>query len=85
MITSNTAGYSVTSNDPRDFLLHSIEALLDFEPVSEDIQERFGEKIQDAFLVVCEALGCRVVKDHCGKPEHDYCVYCKQIRPGQAK
>lgn len=30
-------------------------------------------------------LGHAVVMDHCGLPEHDYCIGCHRLFPGQAR
>lgn len=46
------------------------------------------EKLEDAICTfkvrICEITGCLPVQDHCRLPEHDYCICCKELRPGQA-
>lgn len=46
---------------------------------------RVEELIVDPLLkLICQIKGHRVVSDHCGKPEHDYCNWCRETRPGEA-
>lgn len=76
---------SLTSSDPRDFLLHALEVFISYEELSDEDCDKFENALKEPLLVACGRLGCNVIQDHCRKPEHDFCVYCKQIKPGQAK
>jgi len=33
---------------------------------------------------LCWLLGHNIIEDHCGKPEHDYCLYCRTRHSGGA-
>lgn len=52
------------------------------------ISEEAHNAIENRLMAVrrgwCETIGHDVVQDHCGMPEHDYCMTCQQRRPGEA-
>jgi hypothetical protein len=48
----------------------------------DDYLDAFSKKLKAAF---CAQLGHKPTIDHCGLPEHDYCAYCLELTPGQAK
>jgi len=41
------------------------------------LQIEFEDKFAE---IVCRNLGHKMVPDHCGKPEHDYCEICHARR-----
>lgn len=34
---------------------------------------------------LCAVAGHESISDQCGKPEHDYCTFCREITPNGAK
>lgn len=42
--------------------------------------DEFVEEIQKK---ICEKYGHSVTDDHCGRPEHRYCLYCRTSTPNQ--
>lgn len=55
---------------------------------SKDLSEGFWEwyesNIEDPLKeLLCEVDGHRPQRDHCGRPEHDHCVICQTLMPGQ--
>lgn len=76
---------AVASTDPRDFLLAAQEFSTEIEQLTDEDYDKLSGLLMEVAGLVCNAVGHHVVKDHCGKPEHDFCIYCRQIRPGEAK
>jgi hypothetical protein len=45
-------------------------------------EDAITDKVQDAAMaVVCAEYGHCVEDDHCGKPEHRYCLICMKRMP----
>lgn len=34
--------------------------------------------------VICRAFGHDPAMDQCGRPEHDFCLWCRKLMPGRA-
>ncbi len=47
-------------------------------------QDRIEAILGRAAREVCKVVGHESTPDHCGKPEHDYCVHCQAQTPGEA-
>lgn len=41
--------------------------------------------IQPIKGLICKHIGHNVISDHCGRPEHDFCVTCLRAFPGKAE
>jgi hypothetical protein len=48
------------------------------------IAEDLSEVIDELQVSFCQYLGHSPEEDQCGKPEHDYCIWCEERTPGQA-
>lgn len=74
----------------RKALMHALwDGIADrFDPDMESADEHWDwyhdsvEKPVAALL--CHVYGHEPVQDHCGKPEHDHCVWCRTLMPGDA-
>jgi len=43
-----------------------------------------SDHIKFILKFLCFLAGHEPVEDNCGIPEHDYCVFCNNVMPGQA-
>lgn len=50
----------------------------------EGLADILGERLQEIRKTICNLTECKVVMDHCHMAAHDYCLICKEVRPGQA-
>lgn len=46
--------------------------------------DRIVDCVNKELKKLCEKQGHYVISDHCGKPEHNFCMYCHALCPGQA-
>lgn len=57
-------------------------------PVTPEAGERIdwaGENVcEQAIKIICEEIGHDPHEDQCRKPEHDFCLRCGDLTPGQA-
>lgn len=65
--------------------------IADTTPPSKDKPWRWAvlqfvsDRMQDPLVsLCCWFIGHQPEMDHCGIPEHDYCIYCQESTPGQA-
>lgn len=48
-------------------------------------QDRVEELAEQFAHAICAVAGHEPIPDHCGKPEHDLCAWCRTRTPGQAE
>lgn len=68
----------------RDFLQHHIIDFIAKDGSDDEVTDKVTEA---AMAVVCAHYGHWVENDHCGKPDHRYCIWCfrgfPEITPGR--
>lgn len=47
--------------------------------------EAFWEATETVMVGLCRGAGHEVEDDMCGKPEHRYCLYCRQSMAGRER
>jgi hypothetical protein len=74
----------VLLNEAND-IRHSFQIWLDDngdDSILDDlIVDKAIDELEKAF---CAVLGCVPTQDHCGRPEHDFCMWCRKPTPGLA-
>lgn len=54
-----------------------------------EVSDDHADAIEEAAVILqaalCVAYGHEPVRDQCDRPEHDFCVWCRAITPGEAK
>ncbi len=51
-----------------------------------DFQWAWRSRLEDVGQkVLCFIAGHSPVRDQCGMPKHDFCVWCRKSMPGRAK
>ncbi len=73
--------------DPRQTLLDALEAYCDgLYPQGEyEAMDAAEVPVMEAVRMMCAMLGHSPIPDHCSRPEHDRCLYCGVLTPGEAQ
>lgn len=46
------------------------------DELSSGAQDKIEDCVSQAIALICRGVGHYIIGDQCGKPEHDFCVYC---------
>jgi hypothetical protein len=55
----------------------------DLLALPQDRQDAVEEACKQLDKALCEIIGHEPTRDHCGIPEHDFCLWCNTPLPGQ--
>jgi len=54
---------------------------MDLDAITDEQYDQIESSIEAAMEALCDAAGHHYIFDNCGKPEHQFCLYCRNLIP----